>query len=112
GLRDALAKLADRRDLTADEASSALDEICGGDVAPELVGAFLMGLRVKGETCEEVVGLARALRDRAVPVTPRRTGLVDTCGTGGDGSQTVNISTTAAFVLAGSGLPVAKHGTI
>ncbi len=109
-LREALDKLLDRTDLSADEASSALDEIVTGDVDPTLISAFLIALRTKGERPEEIAGLARTMRDNAVAVTPQATGLVDTCGTGGDGTKTANISTTAAFIVAGAGLPVAKHG--
>ena len=110
GIREALDKVLARTDLTSDEASSALDEIVTGDVDGSLIGAFLVALRMKGETAAEVAGLARTMRDNAVPVTPQASSLVDTCGTGGDGTKTANISTTAAFVVAGAGLSVAKHG--
>jgi anthranilate phosphoribosyltransferase len=109
-LREALDAVLARRDLSADEASSALGEIVSGDVDGALIAAFLVALRMKGETPAEVAGLARTMRDNAVPVTPKATGLVDTCGTGGDGKHTLNISTATAFVVAGAGLPVAKHG--
>src|SRR5688572_28976771 len=98
-LRASLAKLVERRDLTSDETAAALDEIVSGTAEPSVVAAFMVALRMKGETPDEVFGLASALRERAIAVTPRRDGLVDTCGTGGDGSHTVNISTTAAFVV-------------
>ena len=110
GLRDALDKVLARTDLTMDESSSALDEIVTGDVDDALIAAFLVALRMKGETAQEVAGLAQTMPANAVPVTPKATGLVDTCGTGGDRSGTANISTAAAFVVAGAGLPVAKHG--
>jgi anthranilate phosphoribosyltransferase len=110
GLREALDKVLARDDLTADEAAEAVREIVTGDVPPSIVAAFLVALRMKGERAPEVAGFARAMRDNAVPVTPKSTHLVDTCGTGGDGSGTANISTAAAFVVAGAGLPVAKHG--
>jgi len=110
GLREALDKVLARDDLTADEAAGALGEIVTGDVAPSMIAAFLVALRMKGERPEEVAGFARTMCDNAVAVRPRATGLVDTCGTGGDGSGTANISTAAAFVVAGAGLPVAKHG--
>ncbi len=109
-LRDALDKLLARTDLTMDESSAALDEIVSGDVDGALIGAFLVALRMKGETAQEVAGLARTMRANAVAVTPKASGLIDTCGTGGDRSGTANISTTAAFVVAGAGVPVAKHG--
>jgi anthranilate phosphoribosyltransferase len=110
GLREALDKLLARTDLTADEASAALGEIVTGDVDGALIAAFLVALRMKGETADEIAGLARTMRDNAVAVRPNATGLVDTCGTGGDGTGTANISTAAAFIVAGAGLPVAKHG--
>ncbi len=109
-LREALDKVLARHDLSRDEASSAVQEIVTGDVAPALIASFLIALRMKGESAEEIAGLAGAMRDNAVPVRPKATGLVDTCGTGGDGTGTANISTAAAFVVAGAGLPVAKHG--
>src|SRR5437879_3758777 len=109
-LREALDKLLIRTDLSADESAAALDEIVNGEVDPVLIAAFLIALRSKGESASEVAGLARTMRDNAVRVTPKATDLVDTCGTGGDGTGTANISTAAAFVVAGAGLPVAKHG--
>ena len=110
GLRDALEKLLARTDLTSEEASGALDEIVSGDVPPSMIAAFLVALRMKGEKPDEIAGLAQTMRTNAVAITPKATGLVDTCGTGGDGTGTANISTAAAFVVAGAGLPVAKHG--
>ena len=110
GVRDALEKVVGSADLSADEAADALTEIVTGDVPQTVIAALLVALRVKGETAEEVAGFARTMRENAVVVRPRSTGLVDTCGTGGDGTGTANISTTAAFVVAGAGLPVAKHG--
>ena len=109
-LRAALDKLLARTDLTADEASIALGEIVDGEADDILLSALLVALRMKGETPDEIAGLARTMRDAATPVRPKATGLVDTCGTGGDGTGTANISTTAAFIVAGAGLPVAKHG--
>jgi anthranilate phosphoribosyltransferase len=110
GLREALDKVLAREDLSADEASDALGEIVTGDVGPATISALLVALRMKGETADEIAGFARTMRSNAVAVTPKAAGLVDTCGTGGDGSGTANISTAAAFVVAGAGLPVAKHG--
>lgn len=109
-VRDALDKLLQGTDLSSDEASDALGEIVKGEVDAAVIAAFLVALRMKGERPAEIAGLARTMRDNAVAVTPTATGLVDTCGTGGDGTRTANISTTAAFVVAGAGLPVAKHG--
>ena len=97
--------------LTAGEAQAALTEILSGGVSPALVAALLVALRVKGEAAEEIVGFARALREKAVRVEcgDDRRPLVDTCGTGG-GAPTFNISTATAFVVAGAGARVAKHG--
>lgn len=81
-----------------------------GQASPALVASLLTALRMKGETPEEVCGFARTMRAKSVRVTPRRSDVVDTCGTGGGGVRTFNISTTAAFVVAGAGLGVAKHG--
>ena len=95
--------------LTADHASAVLSEIMEGRTDPIQTGAFLVGLRAKGETVPEVVGLARTMRGLAEAVTAKRDDLVDTCGTGG-GPSTFNISTTAALIAAGAGCAVAKHG--
>lgn len=110
GLREALDKVLARTDLSSDEAAAALGEVVTGDVPPSMIAAFLVALRMKGEQPDEIAGFAQTMRSNAVAVTPNATGLVDTCGTGGDGSGTANISTAAAFVVAGAGLPVAKHG--
>jgi anthranilate phosphoribosyltransferase len=109
-IREALARLARGEDLGEEVAFDAMAAVMGGDVAPSLVAGFLMGLRAKGETVPEIVGCARAIRARSAPFPGTRPGLVDTCGTGGDGTGTFNISTTAAFVAAGAGVAVAKHG--
>lgn len=109
-LREALDKVLGGMSLTAPEATAALDEIVTGEVPPSVIAAFLVALRMKGESADEVAGFARTMRTHAVAVTPAATGLVDTCGTGGDGTGTANISTGAAFVVAGAGVPVAKHG--
>src|SRR3954470_7206521 len=95
--------------LTADHASAVLSEIMEGRTDPIQTGAFLIALRAKGETVPELVGLARAMRTLATPVSTSRTDLVDTAGTGG-GPSTFNVSTTAALVAAGAGCAVAKHG--
>jgi anthranilate phosphoribosyltransferase len=95
--------------LRHDEAAAALDLVMSGKVDPVQTGAFLIALRAKGETAEELAGLAATVRARSEPVTTTRTPLVDTCGTGG-GRSTFNVSTAAAFVVAGAGIPVAKHG--
>ena len=87
-----------------------MDEIMSGQAPPALVAGFLVALRMKAETAEEITGCAKAIIARALPVRHTHERLVDTCGTGGDGAGTFNISTTAAFIVAGSGVPVAKHG--
>ncbi|MFC1928281.1 anthranilate phosphoribosyltransferase [Chloroflexota bacterium] len=108
-IKEAIATLIDGRSLSMEEAASVMEEIMGGEVTPAQFGAFVTALRLKGETVEEIAGLARVMRAKAIPVTVTGA-LVDTCGTGGDGLATFNISTTAAFVVAGAGLKVAKHG--
>jgi anthranilate synthase/phosphoribosyltransferase len=110
-IQEAVAKAIDGQDLTEVEAESAMTQIMEGQATPAQIGAFLTALRMKGEAVSEIAGCARAMRRSAIPVRPQRPeALVDTCGTGGDGSGTFNISTTAAFVTAGAGQPVAKHG--
>jgi anthranilate phosphoribosyltransferase len=95
--------------LTESEAAEAFDTIMSGGASEAQVGALLMGMRARGETVDEITGAARALRARAVTVRAPE-GAIDTCGTGGDAKGTHNISTCAAFVVAGAGIPVAKHG--
>jgi len=109
-IKDALAKLADRIDLSAQEAETVMCEVMDGTATSAQIAAYLMGLRQKGETVDEIVGSARAMRSRAVRISVGASIVVDTCGTGGDGANTFNISTTAAFVVAGAGITVAKHG--
>jgi anthranilate phosphoribosyltransferase len=105
-----LAKLFEARSLERAEAREAMEQVIGGGVSPEQVGAFLGALRAKRETVDELVGFAEAMRQHARKLSTSRADLVDTCGTGGDGSHTFNISTASAFVVAASGLGVAKHG--
>jgi len=104
--------VADHRNLSAAEAREAMEGILKGEVSSAQIAAFLVALRMKGETAEELVGFARAMRHMAVRVDAGLDGevLLDTCGTGGDGCATFNISTIAAFVVAGAGVRVAKHG--
>ncbi|GAJ08852.1 unnamed protein product, partial [marine sediment metagenome] len=108
-IREAIAAVVSGHSLTMEEAASVMEEIMEGEVTPAQLGAFVTALRLKGETVDEIVGLVRTMRAKAVPVTIAES-LVDTCGTGGDGSHTFNISTAAALVAAGAGLKVAKHG--
>jgi len=108
-IKEAIATLISGRSLTMEEAASVMEEIMQGEATPAQFGAFVTALRLKGETVDELVGLAKIMRSRAIPVTITEP-VVDTCGTGGDGSHTFNISTAAAFVAAGAGLKVAKHG--
>lgn len=112
-LRAAIQKAVARENLSRAEAAQAIDSMLDGQVSASQMAAFLVALRMKGETPDEIAGAALALRKRAVavPVEDRlRPNLIDTCGTGGDGAHTFNISTTAAFVAAAGGATVAKHG--
>jgi anthranilate phosphoribosyltransferase len=109
-IQEAIAKLVLGHDLTRAEAVGVMNEIADGDATPAQVGAFLASLRLKGETVDEIAGAAEVMRARADRVRVEREVFVDTCGTGGDGQNTFNISTTAAFVVAGAGVTVAKHG--
>jgi anthranilate phosphoribosyltransferase len=108
-IKDAIAKLIERMDLSASEAAACMDEMADGARSPAQVGALLTALRMKGETVDEMVGLLRVMRERVRPVVVGGT-VLDTCGTGGDGSSSFNVSTCAAFVAAGAGARVAKHG--
>jgi len=105
-----LKRLLGGSNLSRSEARDAMDAIMRGGVPPAQVAGFLVSLRIKGETVEEIVGCAQAMRDHVVPVRPSRDGLVDTAGTGGDGAGTLNLSTAAALVAAAAGARVAKHG--
>jgi len=105
-----LQKLIQRQNLGEGETGAAFDTIMDGLATPAQLGAFLAAMRIKGETPEEIAGAAGSMRRHAVFVDPRGKAVVDTCGTGGDSLSTFNISTTAAFVVAGAGVPVAKHG--
>ena len=108
-LKSLLALVASGRSLSEDEAATAFDIIMSGDATPSQMGGFLMALRVRGETVDEIAGAARVMRAKAVAVDAPP-GTVDTCGTGGDSSGSFNISTASALVVAGCGVPVAKHG--
>jgi anthranilate phosphoribosyltransferase len=109
-IQAAVARLIERHDLTRAEMAEVMDEIADGGATPAQVGAFLAALRVKGETVDEIAGAAQVMRARVDRVRVDREVFVDTCGTGGDGRNTFNISTTAAFVVAGADVTVAKHG--
>lgn len=109
-LRTALHKVVDGISLSLEEAEAAMREIVEGRATDAQIGAYVTALRMKGETAAEIAGSARAMRAVATRVRSRYCRLVDTCGTGGDGSGSFNISTAAAFVVAGAGQPVAKHG--
>jgi anthranilate phosphoribosyltransferase len=111
-LKPFIALTLNRRDLSAAQAEEAMNIIMTGQATPAQIGAYLVALRMKGETVDEIIGSARAMRANAVPVplAPSSEHLYDTAGTGGDGTGTFNISTAAAFVVAGTGRRVAKHG--
>ncbi|MDI3339861.1 MAG: anthranilate phosphoribosyltransferase [Sphaerobacter sp.] len=110
-VKEAIQKVVEGETLTRAEAAAAMDAIMTGEATGAQIGALVTALRMRGETEEEIAGFAEAMRRHALPV-PRVTAdaLVDTCGTGGDGAKTFNISTAAAFVVAGAGVRVAKHG--
>ncbi len=109
-IRESIAKLVEGQDLSRVESEVVMNEIMDGAATPAQMAAFLTALRAKGETVEEITGCASVMRDKALAVRPQRVDLVDTAGTGGDRAGSFNISTTAAFVIAGAGLGVAKHG--
>ncbi len=111
-LSEALGVLGSGQDLTELQTRLAVDAIMTGEVPDAMIGAFLAALRVKGETADELAGAVAAVRDRMVPWEPldNQGPTLDTCGTGGDGANTVNISTASAIVVAACGVPVAKHG--
>jgi anthranilate phosphoribosyltransferase len=109
-VQDALARLLDGGDLSREEARDVMGEIMRGEATPAQIGGFLVALRLKGETADEIAGCAEAMRAHVLAVRPKRDDLVDTAGTGGDGAGTFNISTAAALVAAAAGAAVAKHG--
>jgi anthranilate phosphoribosyltransferase len=109
-LREALARVVEGRDLGADEMAAAMNAILDGSATPAQIAGFAVALRMKGESVDELTGAARALRAHAVPIPDVPPGAIDTCGTGGDGAGTVNVSTAAGLVVAAAGVPVAKHG--
>ncbi len=109
-IKNAIAKLIDRQSLPEAEAEAVMHQIMDGKASPAQIAAYLTALRMKGETVEEITGSARAMREKATRIRVNDPMVVDTCGTGGDGAATFNVSTTVAFVVAGVGLTVAKHG--
>ncbi len=110
-MSDAIRRLVEKQNLTPVEARAVMDTIMEGRATPAQIGGFLIALRMKGETPAEIAACARVMREHAIMINPCVQGtLVDTCGTGGDGAQTFNISTAAAFVAAGAGVPIVKHG--
>ena len=109
-LKEALGRIVGRRDLTREEMALIMGRMLAGEATPAQVGAFAVALRMKGETEEEILGAAEAMRACATRIHPKAEVVLDTCGTGGDGAHTFNISTAVAFVAAGAGVTVAKHG--
>lgn len=109
-ISEAIGKVVEGNNLSESEMIEVMNQIMGGEATPAQIGSFITALRVKGETVEEVTGAARVMREKAVKINTNSPMVVDTCGTGGDGANTFNISTTAAFVVAGAGITVAKHG--
>jgi anthranilate phosphoribosyltransferase len=110
-IQEAIKKVIDSKDLSRTEATGVFDEIMSGAATDAQIAAFIVGLRMKGEIADEITGAASVMREKAQRIQPEnRTHLIDTCGTGGDGADTFNISTAAALVAAGAGARVAKHG--
>ncbi|MDY0186726.1 MAG: anthranilate phosphoribosyltransferase [Syntrophus sp. (in: bacteria)] len=109
-IRESIAKVVEGVNLSESEMTSTMNEIMEGGATEAQIGSFMTALRMKGETVDEVTGAARSMRQKATRIDARAQVIVDTCGTGGDGMNTFNISTTAAFVVAAAGITVAKHG--
>ena len=109
-IRDAIRKVVDGQSLSQEEAVAAMTEIMEGEATPAQISCLITALRMKGETVDEITGFVRVMREKSVKVATSRDPLIDTCGTGGDKLNTFNISTAAAFVVAGAGVAVAKHG--
>lgn len=110
-IKEAIQQLVDHKDLPFDTAQQSMQEIMRGEATAAQIGAFLTALRVKGERVDEITAFALVMREHATRIKPQTRGrTVDTCGTGGDVLKTFNVSTTAAFVASGAGIPVAKHG--
>lgn len=109
-IKKAIARVVEKKDLTAPEMHSVFASIMGGKATPSQIGAFITALRMKGESVDEITAAAKVMREKAVKIRPGAGVIVDTCGTGGTGTRVFNVSTASAFVLAGCGVKVAKHG--
>jgi anthranilate phosphoribosyltransferase len=109
-IKEAISKLVERIDLEEDEMSAVVEQMMEGEATPAQISSFLVALRMKGESVPEITGAAKAMFEKAGKVATSREAVVDLCGTGGDSLGTYNISTTASFIVAGAGVPVAKHG--
>jgi len=109
-IKETLARVVNRQDLSEEEMIVVMEEIMSGACTPAQIGAFITALRMKGESVAEITGAARVMREKATRIKVEAEIVVDTCGTGGDASNTFNVSTTAAFVIAAAGVKVAKHG--
>ena len=109
-IKEAINKVINNQDLSQEEAISTMNEIMSGEATPAQIASFITALRMKGETVDEITGCAKVMREKVTRINTKSDLLVDTCGTGGDSAHTFNISTTAAFVAAGAGLKIAKHG--
>ncbi|HEY7535497.1 MAG TPA: anthranilate phosphoribosyltransferase, partial [Thermodesulfobacteriota bacterium] len=109
-IKEGIARVAERIDLEEKEMAQVMEEMMGGTASPSQMAAFLMGLRMKGETVSEITGAAKIMRDKARKIKSSHSVIVDLCGTGGDQQGTFNVSTVASLIAAGAGAPVAKHG--
>jgi len=109
-INDAISKLVERVDLEENEVSLIIEQMMNGELTDSQIAAFLVALRIKGETIQEITGASKVMVDKAVRINHSYDNVVDLCGTGGDNHGTFNISTAASFVVAGAGIPVAKHG--
>lgn len=109
-IKEAIQIAVDSKDLSLEEASAAMNEIMNGEATPSQIAALVTALRIKGESVDEIAGFAKVMREKSTKVPHKQPMVADTCGTGGDHSGTFNISTTAAFVAAGAGIRIAKHG--
>lgn len=109
-MKNYLLQLAERESFSENQMKEAVDFILGEEVSESEIAAFLMGLKSKGETVDEITGIVKAMKGNTLTFKKKFSGVLDNCGTGGDGSSSFNVSTTSAFVIAGAGIPVAKHG--